>query len=44
MIRFGVFTKKTWFNHVPNGDFRALFPLPASAINTNKNLKQNPGY
>jgi hypothetical protein len=44
LIRFGVYTKKTWFNHVPNGDFRALFPLPAGAINTNKNLKQNPGY
>jgi hypothetical protein len=44
LIRFGVYTKKTWFNHKPNGDFRALFPLPASAINTNKNLKQNPGY
>jgi hypothetical protein len=44
MIRFGVFTTKTWFNHVPNGDYRALFPIPSDAISTNSNLKQNPGY
>jgi starch-binding outer membrane protein, SusD/RagB family len=44
LIRFGVFTTKTWFNHVPNGDYRALFPIPSDAIATNSNLKQNPGY
>jgi hypothetical protein len=44
LIRFGVFTTKTWFNHVPNGDYRALFPIPSGAIATNSNLKQNPGY
>lgn len=44
MIRFGVYTTKTWFNHVPNGDYRALFPIPSDAIATNSNLKQNPGY
>lgn len=44
MIRFGVFTTKTWFNHTPNGDFRTIFAIPASAINTNSNLQQNPGY
>jgi hypothetical protein len=44
MIRFGVYTTKTWFNHTPNGDYRSLFPIPRSAIATNPNLKQNPGY
>lgn len=44
LIRFGVFTKKTWFNHVPNGDFRTLFAIPSGAISTNSKLKQNPGY
>ena len=44
MIRFGVFTTKTWFNHVPLGDYRALFAIPSGALNTNLNLQQNPGY
>lgn len=44
LIRFGVFTTKTWFNHVPNGDFRSLFAIPRSAIATNPNLSQNTGY
>jgi hypothetical protein len=44
LIRFGVFTTKTWFNHKPNGDFRSLFAIPAGALNTNSNLQQNPGY
>lgn len=44
MIRFGVFTTKTWFNHRPNGDYRSIFPIPLGALNDNSNLKQNPGY
>ncbi|HEX5437856.1 MAG TPA: RagB/SusD family nutrient uptake outer membrane protein [Gemmatimonadaceae bacterium] len=44
MIRFGVFTTKTWFNHVPKGPYHTLFAIPADAIATNSNLKQNPGY
>jgi hypothetical protein len=44
MIRFGVFTTKSWFNHVPNGAHRIVFAIPQSALNTNSNLKQNPGY
>jgi len=44
LIRFGVFTTKKWFNHVPNGDYRTLFAIPQSAIQTNSNLKQNPGF
>ena len=44
MIRFGVYTTKTWFNHVPLGDYHKLFPIPSDAISTNSNLQQNPGY
>lgn len=44
MIRFGVFTTKTWFNHVPLGSYHAIFAIPSGALNTNSNLQQNPGY
>ncbi|WP_240047193.1 RagB/SusD family nutrient uptake outer membrane protein [Hymenobacter nivis] len=44
MIRFGVFTKKSWLSHTPNGDYRTLMPIPQNVLNTNANLKQNPGY
>ena len=44
LIRFGVFTRKTWFNHRPNGDFRTIFAIPNNAIQTNTKLKQNTGY
>lgn len=44
LIRFGVYTTKTWFNHVPNGDHRALMPIPQARINANPNLVQNTGY
>ncbi len=44
MIRFGVFTKKSWLSHSPNGDYRALFPIPRPEIEKNSNLKQNTGY
>jgi starch-binding outer membrane protein, SusD/RagB family len=44
LIRFGVFTTKTWFNHTPNGAHRIIFAIPQGAINTNNKLKQNPGY
>lgn len=44
MIRFGVFTKKSWLSHSPNGDYRALFPIPRTEIAKNSNLTQNPGY
>lgn len=44
MIRFGVFTKKSWLSHSPNGDYRALYPIPQSEIAKNSNLTQNPGY
>lgn len=44
LIRFGVFTTKTWFNHEPNGDHRIIFAIPQDRLNTNSKLKQNPGY
>ena len=44
LVRFGVFTKKSWLSHSPNGDYRALFPIPKTEIDKNPNLKQNPGY
>lgn len=44
MIRFGAFTKKSWLSHSPNGDYRALFPIPGTEIAKNTNLKQNTGY
>lgn len=44
LIRFGVFTTKTWFNHTPNGAFRTVFAIPAGAISTNSKLTQNTGY
>jgi len=46
IIRFGVFQKKSWFNHRPheNAQSRTLFPIPNDERNKNPNLKQNPGY
>jgi hypothetical protein len=44
MIRFGVFTTKSWYNHTPQGDYTKLFPIGLEELNTNPNLKQNPGY
>ena len=44
LIRFGVFTSKSWLSHSPNGDYRTLLPIPTSALQTNSKLKQNPGY
>jgi hypothetical protein len=44
MIRFGAFTKKSWLSHKPNGDYRALFPIPQPELDKNNNLHQNIGY
>lgn len=44
MIRFGVFTTKSWFSHTPNGAYRALYPIPQNELANNPNLTQNPGY
>jgi len=53
LIRYGQFTGSdpTWAGKggsYPSGgslaDFRTLYPLPASELQTNPNLEQNPGY
>lgn len=45
MIRFGTYSTKNWFNHEAVGDNHTqIFPIPLGALNTNSNLKQNPGY
>jgi len=44
LIRFGVFTTKSWSSHSPNGSHRTIFPIPQDEINKNTNLTQNPGY
>ncbi|MDR1415601.1 MAG: RagB/SusD family nutrient uptake outer membrane protein [Odoribacteraceae bacterium] len=44
MIRFGVYTTKSWFSHAPNGSHRAILPIPRSQLEKNPNLHQNPGY
>lgn len=45
MIRFGTFTNRGWFNHEPEADdHTALFPIPLEVLQSNPNIKQNPGY
>lgn len=44
LIRFGVFTRKTWFNHTSSSLQKIIFPIPLVELNKNRNLKQNPGY
>lgn len=44
LIRFGVFTKKSWLSHSPNGDHRTIFDIPQAVLNANPNLEHNPGY
>lgn len=45
MIRFGVFTTKSWFDHTPSIDPKwNLFPIPYEELLANENLVQNPGY
>ena len=42
-VRFGTFNE-TWDMKDNTEEFRVLFPIPASAVATNPNLTQNPGY
>ena len=44
LIRFGVFTTKSWLSHSPNGANKNIFPIPMQELNKNTKLKQNPGY
>jgi hypothetical protein len=44
MIRYGIFTKKSWLSHTSEGDYRTVFPIPESIITSNPKLVQNPNY
>jgi starch-binding outer membrane protein, SusD/RagB family len=46
LIRFGVYSRKIWFNHRPklDGKLRILFPIPQVEIDKNPNLQQNSDY
>lgn len=43
-IRFGVYTKKSWLSHTPQGAYRTVFPIPEKVLTSNPNLEQNPDY
>jgi hypothetical protein len=43
-IRFGVYTRKSWLSHKPQGEYRSVFPIPEQVITSNPNLVQNPAY
>ncbi len=45
LIRFGVFSTKSWFSHTATNDVNFnLFPIPNDVMLTNPNLEQNDGY
>lgn len=44
IIRFGVFSKKSWLSHKPQDDYRTVFPIPEQALTANPKLEQNPNY
>lgn len=43
LIRFGKFAEK-WQEKESTDAFRALYPIPQQALDSNPNLEQNPGY
>jgi hypothetical protein len=44
LVRAGQFTSGTWYAKTTSTPYRALFPIPQTQIETNPQLKQNPGY
>jgi len=44
LVRAGQFTSGTWYAKTTSTPFRVLFPIPQTQIETNPQLKQNPGY
>jgi len=44
LVRAGKFTSGTWYAKTTSTPFRVLFPIPQTQIETNPQLKQNPGY
>jgi hypothetical protein len=45
LVRWGKFVTEDWWDHrATNETFRNRFPIPATALQANPNLLQNPGY
>jgi hypothetical protein len=44
LIRMGKFTSGTWYAKTTSTPYKVLFPIPQTQIETNPQLKQNPGY
>ncbi|WP_293052782.1 RagB/SusD family nutrient uptake outer membrane protein [Paludibacter sp.] len=44
LIRFNVYTTKSWFCKTKKDDNMKIFAIPQDFMNANSNLKQNPGY
>jgi len=44
MIRFGTYNSAYSFHPADPDDHVNIFPIPATQLNANPNLKQNPGY
>lgn len=45
LIRFDTFNTGTWWDKTPDGDAHTeIFPIPLRQVQSNPNLKQNPGY
>ena len=48
MIRFGVYNTRSFLSRQGNmgggEDYKNIGPIPLSVLNTNTNIKQNPGY
>lgn len=44
MIRFGTYNEEFRFHPADPSDQVNIFPIPAPQLNSNPNLKQNPGY
>lgn len=44
LVRFDVYTRKSWLTKKASGDFRKVFPIPLLQRQVNPNLGQNDGY
>jgi starch-binding outer membrane protein, SusD/RagB family len=44
LIRFDVYTKKSWFCKTKKDNNMKLFPIPKDFMDANPKLVQNPGY
>lgn len=44
LIRWGLFTTESWWDHTPTDNTKKVFCIPLEAIQGNPLLEQNPGY